>query len=132
MNTTYQNRRHEADPKDVFPRNKLQNTDSRDASRKWTSACRRQHYDKCHGISHGSRTGRVILKLSEINLYEYGPSRDGLPTTNHTDGNGQYIGKNNSQRNGKAKNISSNRHEVLLGQRQNPKKPFPHIMGIGK
>ena len=29
-------------------------------------------------------------------------------------------------------NISSNRHETLLGQRQNPKKPFPHIVGRGK
>ena len=32
----------------------------------------------------------------------------------------------------KKKRISSNRHEILLGQRQNPTKPFPHIMGRGK
>ena len=25
------------------------------------------------------------------------------------------------------KNITSNRHDILLGQRQNPKKPYPHI-----
>ena len=30
------------------------------------------------------------------------------------------------------KKISSNRHEILLGQIQNPTKPFPHILGRGK
>ena len=30
------------------------------------------------------------------------------------------------------KNILSNRHEVLLGQRQNPTKPFPLILGRGR
>ena len=32
----------------------------------------------------------------------------------------------------KQKNVPSNRHEILLGQRQNPTKPFPHILGIEK
>ena len=54
------------------------------------------------------------------------------PTTTHTGGNRQHIGKKNSQCNGKAKNILCNRHDILLGQRQNPTKPFPHIMGRGK
>ena len=30
------------------------------------------------------------------------------------------------------KKIFSNRHEILLGQRQNPTKPFPHVMGKRK
>ena len=30
------------------------------------------------------------------------------------------------------KNILSNRHDILLGQRQNTTKPFPNILGIGK
>ena len=28
--------------------------------------------------------------------------------------------------------IQSNRHDILLGQIQNTKKSFPHIMGIGR
>ena len=132
MHQTYQNRRHEAEPEDFFPRTKLQNTDSRDPPRKWTSAYRMQHHEKCHGISHGSRTGRVIWKLPKRNFYEDGPSRDGTPTTTHTNGNGKYSGKQHSKQNDKAKKISSNRHDILLGQRQNPAKSFPHILGRGK
>ena len=30
------------------------------------------------------------------------------------------------------KKISSNRHDILLGQSKNTKKPFPHILGGGK
>ena len=30
------------------------------------------------------------------------------------------------------KQILSNRHDILLGQRQNTTKPFPHILGRGK
>ena len=28
--------------------------------------------------------------------------------------------------------VNGTRHATLLGQRQNPKKPFPHILGRGK
>ena len=68
--------------------------------------------------------------MSEIKLYEDGPIRNGLPTTTHTGDNIQYIGKHNSQLNGKSK--MCNRHDILLGQRQNPKKPFTRILGRGK
>ena len=30
------------------------------------------------------------------------------------------------------KKISSNKHEILFGQRQNATKSFPHILGRGK
>ena len=36
------------------------NTDTRNAIVKWTSVCRMQHNDKCYGISHESRIGRII------------------------------------------------------------------------
>ena len=32
----------------------------------------------------------------------------------------------------KNKNIQRNRHDILLGQRQNTAKSFPHILGIRK
>ena len=67
-----------------FPGTKILNTDSRDDPGEWNTACRMYHHEECHGISHGSRTGRVIWKLSESNLYEEGPSRYGPPTTTHT------------------------------------------------
>ena len=132
MHPTYQNRRHKAEPGIFFPRTKLQKTDSRYAPGKWTSACRMKHNEKCHGIIHRSITGRVIWKLSESNFYEDVPGRYEPPTTTHTGGNGQYSGKQNSQRNGKAKEISSNRHEILFGQIQNKTKLFRHILVKGK
>ena len=117
MHTTYQNRRHEVDPEDIFPRTKIQHTNSIDVSRKWTSACRMTHNEKCNVISHGSRTWSVIFKLPERKFYEYSPKRDGPPTTTNNGGNRQYSNKQHIQRNGKAKNVLSNWHEILLGQR---------------
>ena len=70
--------------------------------------------------------------MPESDIHEDGPSRNGPPTTTNTGGNVQCIRKQNIQWNRKARNISSNRHEILLGQIQNPTKPFPHIMVRGK
>ena len=43
-----------------FISTKIENTNSRDAPGEWNSACKMQHHEKYHGISHGSRTGRLI------------------------------------------------------------------------
>ena len=51
-----------------------------------------------------------------------------LPTPVETDNTAANIIVNRMAK----QNISSNRHEILLGQRHNPTKPFPHILGIGK
>ena len=70
--------------------------------------------------------------MPERDIYENGPSRNGPLTTTYTDGNGQYGGKQNLRWNSKTKKIQSNRHEILLGQRHNTTKSFPHIKGGGK
>ena len=66
--------------------------------------------------------------MPEINIRENDPRRNGPPTTTNISGNGQYIDKKHRQWNGK-KNIHSNRHEILLCQRHNTTKSFPHILG---
>ena len=70
--------------------------------------------------------------MLESNFYEDVTSRYEPPTITHAGSNRQYSGKKHSQWNGKAKNISSNRHEILLVQRQSPKKPFHIIWEEGK
>ena len=105
-----------------FHRPKIQHTDTRNAPRKWTSAFRMQHNEEYNGISHRSRIRRIVLKIPESNIHEDGRSRNEPPTTTNTDDRRQYSGKKHCQRNGKTKNILSNRNDILLGQRQNPKK----------
>ena len=57
-------------------------------------------------------------------------TRNKPPTTKNFSGNRQYIRKQNRQWNGKKTHI--NRHDNLLGQKQNKTKLFPHILGRGK
>ena len=122
MNPTYQSRKHEAERKDIFPRTKIQHTNTINVPINNTSTCIMQHNDKFHGISHGSQIRRNIWKLPESNIHENVPIRNGPPTTTNTGGNRQYSIKYNCQWNGKIKNIQSNRQEILLDQRQNTKK----------
>ena len=91
-----------------------------------------QYNEKYHGIRHRIIIGRNILKLPEINIHENGPSKYGPCTTTNTGGNDQYSNKNHCKMERQNKNIPSNRYEILLGQRQNTKKSFPHIMEKGE
>ena len=70
--------------------------------------------------------------MSESKFREDGTSIDGPPTNTNTADNRQYRNKQHSQKNGKTKKVSSNQHEILLGQRHNSTKPFTHTLGRGK
>ena len=101
MHPTYQNQRHKEYQVDIFPRTKIQHTNTSNAHVKWTSACIMQNNEKCHGISHGSIIGRIIWKLPESYINKNGPIRNMLPTTTNIRGNRQYSDKKHHQRNRK-------------------------------
>ena len=133
MNHTYHNQRHESEQvKNIVSQGQNPIHQYRKLPRKQTVSCRMQHNEKCHGISHGSIIGKIIWKLPESDIHENVPSINGSSTTKSTSGNVQYSGRKNLQWNSKTKNIQINRHEILLGQRQNTTKSFPHILGRGK
>ena len=132
MHPTYQNRRHEVDPENIFYYDQIPNINLRYSPGYCTSACRMHHHENCHAIIHVCRSGRVIWKLSESNFYEDIISRDGPPKTTLTSGNEQYSCNQNSLHNGKAKKNSSKWHELLLDQIQNPTKPYIYNLGRKK
>ena len=131
MHPTYQNQRHKADPEDFFPRTKIQHTDTSNAPRKRTSEYRIQNNEECNGTSHGSRIGRNAWKYQKATYMRTTLSEMGhqLPTTPVATDN---TAANSIVEGTSKKNILSNRHDILLGQRQNTTKPFPHIMGKGR
>ena len=90
------------------------------------------HYHKiCHGISYGSRIGKIIWKLPESDIHLKCPSRNGPLTTTNTSGNWRHSSKHHRKCNSKTKWIQSNIHKILFGTWKNMKKWFPHILGRG-
>ena len=87
----------------IFLRTKIKHTDTRNTPRKRTSAFIMKYHEKCHCISHGSRIGGIIWRLTESDIHENVPSRNRPPTTTNTGGKGQYSVKQHRKWNGKNK-----------------------------
>ena len=116
----------------ISPRTNIQQTNTTNFLGKKASACIINNNEKCHGISHVSRTGRIIWKLPERDIHANCPSRNGTLTTANTGGNRKYWGKQYCRCNSKTKKIQINKHKILLGQRYNNRGSFTHIIGWGK
>ena len=78
-----------------YNRTKIKNINTRDSPGEWIIVCRMQHNDECNGISHGSRIRGFVQKLTESDIHEDRPSRDGPPIITNTVGDGQHRRKQN-------------------------------------